>query len=252
MRFLLTNDDGIDSPGLRMLAEKLSAAHEVWIVAPESERSACGMSISIRRPVRVAQRGPREFATDGTPVDCVMTGLLRVIPDEIDAVISGINRGPNLGTDILYSGTVAAARQGALLGKPSFALSLFDERQEFDYTQAALFAAREIPRFVAHWSEDHFLNINFPATAVPPYTSAVTIPGRRVYGDSYRTFSAPDGGLYCFLEGDLVACRDEAGSDFNAVSDGLVSISALAVHPAASPASPVYRPIVDAGERTRP
>ena len=124
MRLLLTNDDGINADGLRILAERLSLDHEVWIVAPESERSACSMSISIRKAVRAKRLSGREFSVDGTPVDCVLTGLLTLIGRDVDAVISGVNRGPNLGTDILYSGTVAAARQGALMGKPSFAVSL--------------------------------------------------------------------------------------------------------------------------------
>jgi 5'-nucleotidase len=254
MRILLTNDDGIGSAGLRALAERLSREHEIWIVAPESERSACSMSISLRRPVRVRQVAEREFAADGTPVDCVMTGLLAVIHDEIDAVISGINRGSNLGTDILYSGTVAAARQGALAGKPSFAFSLYDESGAYDFTATADFAAREIPRLAAVWSGDHFLNINVPAGAETPFRCAVTYPSRRVYRDHYEVFKAPypDGGLYCFLTGDLLTCREAAGSDYDAVCGGEVSLSPLAVHPEACGAAPDYRALLEAGERTRP
>jgi 5'-nucleotidase len=253
MRLLLTNDDGIDAAGLKTLAERLSKEHEVWVVAPESERSACSMAVSIRRPVRVARLSAREFSVGGTPVDCVMTGLLALIDGKIDAVVSGVNRGPNLGTDILYSGTVAAARQGALMGKPSIALSLYDESGAFDFSGAALFAALELPRLLSSWSEDHFLNVNIPAGAMPPFSCAVTFPGRRIYGDHYEVFTAPapDSGIYCFLKGDLSACREEDGSDHRAVCDGIVSLSPIAVHPERHAAAPAYGAFCGPRERMR-
>ncbi|MBN2353127.1 MAG: 5'/3'-nucleotidase SurE [Spirochaetales bacterium] len=252
MRLLLTNDDGIHADGLRILADRLSLDHEVWIVAPESERSACAMSISIRKAVRVRRLAEREFSVDGTPVDCVLTGLLTLIGKKIDAVVSGVNRGPNLGTDILYSGTVAAARQGALMGKPSFAISLFDETQGFDFQGAALYVARELPRLTAAWTDDHFLNINVPAGAAPPFACAVTAPGRRIYGDHYETYQAPapDGALYCFLQGDDLTCRDEEESDYRAVREGLVSLSPIAVHPESHGAADAYRTLLAERERT--
>ena len=124
MRILLTNDDGIESPGLRELARALGGDHEVWVVAPESNRSGSSHSITLGNPARFRRVGEREFASAGTPADCVLYAILGVVPAPIDIVLSGINLGPNLGTDIVYSGTAAAARQGAFMRKPSVAVSL--------------------------------------------------------------------------------------------------------------------------------
>ena len=124
MRLLLSNDDGIESPGLHILAERLRADHEVWIVAPATEQSAKSHSLTMGDPLRVEERGLRRFAVTGTPADCVYVGLHDLLPGPPDAVVSGINRGTNLGGDVHYSGTVAAAREGALQGFLAVAVSL--------------------------------------------------------------------------------------------------------------------------------
>ena len=122
MRILLTNDDGIDAPGLAVLADLCREWGDVVVVAPDQERSGCGHATTTSRPLRVADRGPGRFAVDGTPADCVRLGLTR-LAGEVDWVVSGINRGGNLGVDIHLSGTVAAAREAALAGRPALALS---------------------------------------------------------------------------------------------------------------------------------
>ncbi len=240
MRILLTNDDGIDSPGIRTLQRILQADHEVWLVAPDREKSGFAQAISIRRPVRVCELKPREFAVEGTPVDCVLVGVIRLVEGEVDAVISGINRGPNLGTDVLYSGTVGAARQGALSGKPAFALSLYDPDGDFNFEPPARAFAAALPGLFRAWSDDHFLNINFPARVRDPLAWAVTVPARRIYSDYYHVDREADGSLRCSLQGDESTCHEEEGGDYAAVMDGLVSLTPLSVHPEIHPTAPRY------------
>jgi 5'-nucleotidase len=124
LKILLTNDDGIDSTGLRQLQTALQREHDVWVVAPDSNRSGSSHSITLGNPTKFSKRGEREYASGGTPADCVLHACLGLVPVEIDMVVAGINLGPNLGTDIVYSGTAAAARQGAFLLKPAVACSL--------------------------------------------------------------------------------------------------------------------------------
>ncbi len=249
MRILLTNDDGIDSPGIRALQQELSPDHEVWLVAPERERSGSAQAISIRSPVCVRELALREYAVAGTPVDCVLVGVIRLVGARVDAVVSGINRGPNLGTDILYSGTVGAARQGALSGIPAFALSLFDREGLFDFTPPAREFVAALSDLVGAWSDDHFLNINFPARACVPGEWTVTFPARRVYSDYYSVARDPDGSLRCSLQGDETTCREVEGSDYSAVLAGMISGTPLSLHPAVHETRARYAELLG-GERT--
>ena len=135
MRILLTNDDSIASEGIKALISALSPAHDVWVVAPETEKSGGSHSITLRDSVRVRMVGEQRFSCRGTPADCVMIAVLGLVPRDIELVISGINHGPNLGTDILYSGTAAGARQSALMGIPSVALSIGAYVPPFDFAE---------------------------------------------------------------------------------------------------------------------
>ena len=139
MRILLTNDDGIHSEGIRQLEKTLGARHELWLVAPESEKSGGSHSITLKDSIRARCMGEHRFACRGTTADCVIISLLGLIPPKVDMVISGVNHGPNLGTDILFSGTAAGARQGALMGVPSVAISLGAYAPPFDFSGAAEF-----------------------------------------------------------------------------------------------------------------
>ncbi len=232
MRILLTNDDGIKSEGLTLLHNRLKSEHEIWVIAPEHEMSGSSHAVSLKVPIRVKQKSEREFSVKGTPVDCVLLAFLSFIPGEIDIVISGINHGPNLGTDILYSGTVAAARQGALFGKPSCAVSLSGRNGGFSFSEPVEFIARNIELLLKEWSCDHFVNINFPAQCKLPFNTAITFPSRRIYRDNFAMFNAPDGNMYCFLQGDDPDSHNEKGSDFDALSQNKVSISPVLIHPA--------------------
>jgi 5'-nucleotidase len=232
MRILLTNDDGIKSEGLTLLYNRLKSDHEIWVIAPEHEMSGSSHAISLKVPIKVKRKSEREFLVKGTPVDCVLLAFLSLVPEEIDMVISGINHGPNLGTDILYSGTVAAARQGALFGKPSCAVSLTGLKDGFNFSDAVEFMARNIGLLFEEWSADHFVNINFPAQCKQPFDTAITFPSHRIYKDNFAMFNAPDGNMYCFLQGDDPDSHDEQGSDFDALSRNKVSVSPVLIHPA--------------------
>jgi 5'-nucleotidase len=140
-RILLTNDDGIGAPGLRALEAAMASLGEVWVVAPHSEQSATSRAITLRHPLRVAAAGPRRYAVEGTPADTVMMALNQVLAFRPDLVVSGINGGPNLGENIYYSGTVAAAAEGTKYGIPSIAVS-FNARADIDFAQTAAFAVR--------------------------------------------------------------------------------------------------------------
>jgi 5'/3'-nucleotidase SurE len=162
MRILLTNDDSISSGGIKALIRALSPAHEVWVVAPENEKSGGSHSITIHDSLRVREVGERLFSCRGTPADCVLISLLGFVPAKVDLVLSGINHGPNLGTDILFSGTAAGARQGALMGVPSVALSMAIATAPHDFTAAAEFALRNLEIFREMGTDDHFMNVNVP------------------------------------------------------------------------------------------
>jgi 5'-nucleotidase len=231
MRLLLTNDDGIDADGIQALVDALSSDHEVWVVAPETEKSGGSHSITLWDALRVRPRGDRRFACRGTPVDCVMAGVLGLVEGPIDLVLSGINHGPNLGTDILFSGTAAGARQGAIMGIPSVALSVLPYTPPFDFSNVAQFAARNLDLFKELGTDDHFLNINFPATGTEGASTAITFPSRRIYRDALTRQTAPNGDIYCFLGGPQPESFPEEGSDSTAVGQGVISISPVHAQP---------------------
>lgn len=229
MRILLTNDDGYTSPGLKALEAALQG-HELWIVAPERERSGQSHAITIKEPVRFHRVGEQHYFCSGTPADCVMFSLLGVLPERPDLIISGINLGANLGTDIIFSGTAAAARQGALMGVPSVAVSLNSHTPPFHFDPLARFVADNCDNFIDKGGPHHFININAPNETGYRKGFRITWPGRRRYQDSFVDFKAPNGDTYCFLTGRVQDQLDE-GSDVKAVSDGYLSVSPVQVQP---------------------
>jgi 5'-nucleotidase len=231
MKILLTNDDGIESRSLNELWKRLAKEHDVWVVAPSEQKSACSHSINIKDAVRFKEIEPRVFACYGTTVDCVLISLRGFIKEEIDMVISGINLGPNLGTDIIYSGTAGGARQGALMGKPSIAASSYSRDEDADYTCQIGFLAKNLGLFARLWSADHFININFPLSYNNGNPVAITFPARRTYTDRLRTQEQSDGTVSIVVEGDEPGAIEEAGSDYDAVKKNKVSISPVLVHP---------------------
>lgn len=227
MRVLLSNDDGVHARGLGALAAAF-AGDEVWVVAPDREQSASSHAISLHRPLRIGEVGPRRFAVDGTPTDAVYVGMNHLLRDHRpDVVVAGINHGPNLGNDVLYSGTVAAAMEGALLGCHALAVSLACPPPH-DFGPAAAFAATLARRLVAAAPARPVLfNVNVPRGPVKGYRFARL--GRRDYGNAVVEKTDPRGRKYYWIGGEGGARHEDlAGSDCNAVlEEGLVAVTPL-------------------------
>lgn len=231
MQLLLTNDDGVESVSLSALSRRLGAEHEVWTFAPERERSASSHSITLREEIKVRKMGDRTYACSGTPADCVILAVLGVIDAKIDMVISGPNIGPNLGTDIIYSGTAAAARQAVLMGIPALAASLVGGHNDESIDYVAEFVARNLPLFNELASSDHFLNINFPDVIKSGGNISITFPSLRIYRDEIDTEVGPDNTMYCKIKGPPPESHMEHGSDYDAIASGMISISPIMIHP---------------------
>ncbi|MBN2509878.1 MAG: 5'/3'-nucleotidase SurE [Spirochaetales bacterium] len=242
MNILLTNDDGFGTAGITALAEVFSG-HQVWIVAPDGERSGMSHSITINRPVRFEQRGERQFACSGNPADCVLYSLRGALPVRPDVVISGINHGVNLGTDLIYSGTAAASRQAVLMGVPGIAVSKVLNGSGDDWATGAAVVAEHLEAFLSLWRDSHFININLPDPLNHDTEIAVTKPSRRGYNDIVETFSAPDGSVYHFLRGKGAYADDVEGSDWAAVSSGRISVSPVHLHPQVDTDFNTYREV---------
>ncbi len=234
MKILLTNDDGYRAEGIWALATELAArGAEVTIVAPESQRSAASHAVTLHKPLRLrrAQNLEREnismYYTNGTPSDSAMLGLLEVMP-EADLLISGINGGPNLGEDVLYSGTVAAAMEGALLGYRAISVSLSYYDNE-DYSLAAAFTAGLAPQLVASaLPKKTVLNVNIPPVKPDQYKGFEVVPlGSREYRDVLQKRVDPRGGIYYWVTGQLVRDETIRNTDNSVVSRGIVSITPL-------------------------
>jgi len=226
VRLLLSNDDGVHAPGLAALAAAFPN-DEVWIVAPDREQSASSHSISLHRPLRIVELGPRRFSVDGTPTDAVYMALnLLLRQRRPDLVISGVNHGPNLGNDVLYSGTVAAAMEGAILGCHAIAVSLASIPPHA-FEHAAAFAAalgRHIVRSPP--PAPVLLNVNVPPGPVKGYRFARL--GHRTYGNEVIENRDPRGRKYYWIGGSEYQHEDIPGSDCNAVyRDKLVSVTPL-------------------------
>jgi len=233
MRILLTNDDGIDCEGIKHLESALNETgrHEVYVVAPDGNRSGVSHSITLRGPIRLVKRSARAWACSGTPADCAIVAALGGLPFKPDLVVSGINVGPNIGTDLVYSGTAAAARQAALHGIPAIAFSLAAHEGPWAWEAAARFAAERIEELSALCVDDVFINVNIPNDPVGPRGLECTFPSRRRYNDKLAVFRAPDGTEYCFIDGGGIDTDPEDGSDQDAVDRGFASASPVFIHP---------------------
>jgi 5'-nucleotidase len=225
---LVSNDDGIHSEGITALADALRDLGEVVVVAPDRERSAVSHSLTLHRPLRVEELGPGRFTVDGTPTDCVNLAVNGILPRRPALVVSGINKGANLGDDVTYSGTVSAAMEGTLLGIPALAISLLG-RGGFRFEMAAAFARR-----LAGWvverglPSDTLLNVNVPEPDGEPIRGfALTRMGRRRYGDAIVEKVDPRGKKYYWIGGEELEFVDEEGTDFHAVRERLISVTPI-------------------------
>jgi 5'-nucleotidase len=230
MRILISNDDGYFSPGITQLAERLAALGSITVVAPERDRSGASNSLTLDRPLSVQRAANGFFFVNGTPTDCVhlaVTGLLDFLPD---IVVSGVNLGANMGDDTIYSGTVAAATEGFLLGIPSIAVSLTSKEGKHVATAAEV-AAELVARFArAPLSQPVLLNVNVPDVAPGergPFE--VTRLGRRHKAEPVVKMRTPRGEQAYWIGAAGAAADAGPGTDFHAVASGRVSVTPLQV-----------------------
>jgi 5'-nucleotidase len=225
---LVTNDDGIEAPGLLALAEALAAVGRVVVVAPERDNSAASHSLTMRRPLLVRELAPDRFAIDGTPTDCVIVGVGKLLPDRPKLLVSGINPGPNLGDDISYSGTVSAAIEGTMIGIPSLAVSLAGD-PAIGFELAATFAARLAGMILAQGlPPDTLLNLNVPARPAGEIQGVrFTRQGRRKYDGALLETADPWGRRHYWIGGGTPVLDQGQDTDVQAVLSGWLSITPL-------------------------
>jgi 5'-nucleotidase len=231
MRVLLTNDDGITATGLNVMRRTLLEAPDVEleVIAPDSNRSATGRAVTLRDPIWVEEvefgDGTRGFATDGTPVDCVRFAALGLIEEPPELIVSGINHGANLGDDITYSGTVAAALEGIMLGIPAIAVSLTSWSSDFE--PLARFVARIVDELDdVPMPEGTLLNVNGPPGEVKGARACRL--GKRVYNDKMELTEEGEGGRRRYrLYGEEPSYEHEPGTDFAAVAEGLIAVTPI-------------------------
>lgn len=227
-RILVTNDDGYRSEGIKALAEALARLGEVTIVAPTVEASAMGHALTLRHPLRLESVAHQTFTVDGTPTDCVNIAVTQVFKGLPDLVVSGINKGWNLGDDVTYSGTVAGALEGALLGVPSIAISLMSTHGPYDFGPSARVAATVADAILQRpLPLRTFLNINLPKGE--PKGFRITVLAKRNHVTSVVERRDPKGRAYYWIEEGQDEWEPHDRSDYQAVRDGYVSITPL--HP---------------------
>ncbi len=228
-KILVTNDDGIYSKGIILLAKALSEIGEVFVVAPDREKSAIAHSLTLHRPLRVEKIRRNFYAVDGTPADCIHLGVNEILPARPRLIASGINKGGNLGDDITYSGTVSAAFEGTLLGIPSFAISLVS-RSRFQFQPAARFAVKVAQLILRNGlPKDVLLNVNVPNAKEKEIRSCrITQQGRWIHnGTAVIEKTDPRGKKYYWIGGGQLTFDQRGDTDFEAISKGSISVTPL-------------------------
>jgi 5'-nucleotidase len=229
VKILLTNDDGVHAAGLAALMKRIAEVAEVVVVAPDRERSAVGHALTLHHPLRAARVAENIYSVDGTPTDCVNLGIHSLLAFRPDLVISGVNRGANVGDDVTYSGTVAAALEATLMGIPAIAVSLVTQGAGEHYDAAAACAARLAQMvFEKGLPADTFLNVNVPDIAAELLkVPLITCQGKRSYQGTIVDKIDPRGRNYYWIGTADLSFQDIPGSDYHAVSRGHVSITPM-------------------------
>lgn len=236
MKILISNDDGLMANGITALTMALSEENEVYVVAPDRERSAAGHSLTLHSPLRVEELEPkfgakRNWVTTGTPGDCVKIGVSAILAEDEkpDLIISGINHGPNLGSDILYSGTVSCALEGAMLGYPAIATSLCSTSCEpEDFIASAQFMAKFVPLLKdINFPQKSILNINFPALELCDIAGVkISELGSKMFTNDYEKRTDPRGKTYYWLAGELISSEAlHPNSDIETIRQNMISIT---------------------------
>jgi len=231
INILVTNDDGIHAEGIQVLKRALARIGNVYVVAPDRPRSASGHSITLHKPLRLSSvnlpDGYQGYSTNGTPSDCVTLGVFDVVREKVDLVVSGINRGPNLGWDLTYSGTVSAAMEGAILGIPSIAVSVTSYEDDTNFDYAAEFTVYLAGLLLTHGlPEDTLLNVNVPNLPASYIKGIeVTRQGKRHYSGKIEKRLDPMGRAYYWLGGDAAIDELDEGTDVKAIADDKISVT---------------------------
>jgi 5'-nucleotidase len=220
---LLTNDDGYDATGLQSLYRELKKSHDVFVVAPNTQQSGASHSLTLRKPIRVEKLHDKFYIVGGTPTDCVLLAYHDLINTDIDLIVSGINHGPNMGSDVFYSGTVAAALQGASMGIKSLAISIAVDAS-CDFTNAVKYSKDLVERILASGRNDLILNVNIPAGKIKG--EKITRMGKRIYKDKVIRDSEKKNVIYSVIDG-VLSYRADADTDFKAIDKQYVSITPL-------------------------
>ncbi len=225
---LLTNDDGVNSEGILTLRNHLLKKHDIFIISPERERTCVAHAITLHKPLRIKEIAAGIYSTNGTPADCVYLGVKVVLKRPPHLIISGINKGPNMGQDVNYSGTVAAAKEGAFMRIPSLAVSLC-ARDNFRFNDAVKIVERIIKNICDIGTPDNtFLNINIPNLPMKQVKGfMVTRLGKRIYNDAVVERLDPRGGRYYWIGGNGENYEHIRGSDFYAIEKGYISITPM-------------------------
>ena len=237
MKILLSNDDGVMAEGIKALTIELSKEHDVYVIAPDRERSAAGHSLTLHTPIRVEELeskfgAKRIWITSGTPGDCVKIGINAILSEDEkpDLIISGINHGPNLGSDILYSGTVSCAMEGAMMGYPSIAVSLASMSCEPElFKNVAVFMSKFVHKIKEFpFPKKSILNINVPGLMPEDLAGiAITKLGGKMFTDEYDKRVDPRGKVYYWMAGELIKHCDNDESDINALRWNKVSVTPI-------------------------
>jgi 5'-nucleotidase len=224
---LITNDDGIHSAGLQALADELQNIGRIAIAAPDRERSAIGHALTLHSPLRAEEIMPDRWAISGTPTDAVSLGIQGLLKEKPDIVVSGINKGGNMGDDLTYSGTVAAAMEATLMGVPAMAVSYAGNTFQYDdFADAAKVSGRLVKTILEHGlPADTFLNVNVPESS--PKGIRVTRQGKRIYDDAVIQNLDPRGRTYYWIGAGELDFQHLDGTDFHAVHNGYVSVTPL-------------------------
>src|SRR5207237_1028645 len=233
LRLLCTNDDGILAQGLACLIEAAEPLGEITVVAPDREQSATSHSLTLHHPIRPIERGERRYQVDGTPTDCVMLAVEALMPQRPDYVLSGINHGQNMGEDVLYSGTVAAAMEGLALGIPSIAISFAggDLRADLTHLRKQVSVLTDLLRHLTTlpaFPANTLLNVNLPPVEGAAVKGVrLTRLGRRVYSNSITPMHDPWGREIFWIGGGHASWTGEEDSDFRAIEEGFSSVTRL-------------------------
>ena len=237
MKILLSNDDGVMAEGIKALTLELSKEHEVYVVAPDRERSAAGHSLTLHTPIRVEELdskfgAKRIWITSGTPGDCVKIGINAILGknEKPDLIISGINHGPNLGSDILYSGTVSCAMEGAMMGYPAIAVSLASMTSEPElFKNVAVFMTKFVHKIKDFkFPPKSILNVNVPGLMPEDLAGiAITRLGGKMFTDEYDKRVDPRGKVYYWMAGELLKQCENDDSDINALRWNKVSVTPI-------------------------